>query len=254
MYHIPAHIIQEHGERTFSHGTRDFIGSKKTQAKLRKSKACEGSGSWKVCSYDQAVPVFCFLSQFLSGLWRCYQDSASLPTGSLSPPSLARLALTLKDRGPQPQAWSPRSSSPRGTHVSSAQGPATISVHLFHPGGSQSGCSHIRMAVNIPGEHPEMKMRKVLLFREGWGFSCPKKEVCNKSSSCPLLFYMLLIRMVVHVNCVSFRTVERKKKYHSQPHFSGSSVNNIFPCFILILFSLHNFYSVALRYRVFVFT
>ena len=163
------------------------------------------ASNWEVCSYD------CILPQFLSGLWRCYQDSACLATGSLLPPSLARPLLTLKERGPQPQAWSSRSSSPRGTQVCPAQGPLTISVHL-HSGGSRSGCSHICMAGNIPRKHPEMTMRKVLLFREGWGFSCPKKEACSKSNRCPLLFYMLLIIMIVHVNCVSFKTMERKKK------------------------------------------
>lgn len=37
-------------------------------------------------------------------------------------------------------------------------------------------------------------------------------DVYNRNKRCPLHFYMFLILTVVLVNCISFRTMKRRKK------------------------------------------
>lgn len=100
----------------------------------------------------------------------------SLSLSSVLPPSSARPPLALKERAAAPGLKSSQL-NPVGTHRSALPSvPAQFLCISSVLGGSQSHCSGIPMARNIPKEHPEMRMRKVLLFRERWRFSCPKKD------------------------------------------------------------------------------
>ena len=134
-------------------------------------KGCDNSSNLKVWAYDHFLPQLYWGSE-------CVTRTLLFPLSQFCSPSiLSQTPPSHWRKGQQPQAWSPLSSSPMGTHRSAlpsvpAQFPCISSVL----GGPQSHCSGIPMARNIPKEHPEMRTRKILLFRERWRFSCPKKD------------------------------------------------------------------------------